>query len=309
MTDKQIESKRKVKVTVLMSTYNGGKYLREQIESILNQKEVLISLYVRDDGSTDDTVNILNEYQEKGKLEYFIGENRGAAYSFWDLLLHAQEDSYYAFSDQDDFWMEKKLISAIENIRIDEKTPFLYFSRKTIVDKNLIPMKMTDEPVRGVDLRFSMLKGFASGCTMVFNRKLYEKLTIYTPEVMTMHDSWILKVAGAVGKVYYDSNSYILYRQHGKNVIGNNSRKNAFNRHIKKIFKYKDDNITSKMAKQLITNYGNQMQEMDVRYIKYLSDIRESVSSRYRLIFSNYYKTQVPWNIILFKIFFALGWM
>ncbi|EME3524541.1 glycosyltransferase, partial [Enterococcus faecium] len=94
-------------VTVFMSTYNSEMYLEEQIKSILKQKKVKVSLWVRDDGSSDNTINILEKYKKKGKLTYFSGCNLGYGKSFLDLFKNIKiPTDYYAYSDQDDYWEE-----------------------------------------------------------------------------------------------------------------------------------------------------------------------------------------------------------
>ena len=103
------------KVCVLMSTYNGEKYLKEQIDSILKQKGVKVNLLVRDDGSTDNTLSLLEEYKKKGLLDYCCGSNMKPARSFMELLSIAPDSDYYAFSDQDDYWEHDKLFNAVKN--------------------------------------------------------------------------------------------------------------------------------------------------------------------------------------------------
>ena len=104
-------------ILVLMSTYNGEKYLKEQIDSILAQKNVEVTIQVRDDGSTDGTIRILEEYQKCGKLNWYSSTNMGPAKSFLDLVYNAPlKYDYYAFCDQDDYWKEDKLYKAIETV-------------------------------------------------------------------------------------------------------------------------------------------------------------------------------------------------
>ncbi len=294
-------------VCVLMSTYNGGKYVSMQIDSILAQEGVDITLIVRDDGSNDNTTLILDEYKSKGLLTWYSGANKGPAYSFWDLLLRAGDYKYYAFADQDDVWLKEKICAAVEKIKL--ASPFLYFSKKTLVDNDLNEMNRKDDRIRGTSLEFSLLRGFASGCTMVFNDVLYKELVKYTPEVMTMHDSWILKVAGAIGEIYYDPISYILYRQHGRNTIGNQTRLTIARRHLRNGIKYRYDNDRSKMAGQLVNIYGTMMDARDIKHSKWLANIRISHLTRWKMAFSTYYKTQRPSEIILLKLGFLLGWM
>ena len=113
------------KIAVLMCTYNGEKYLKEQIDSIQNQKGVSVFIYVRDDGSKDKTIDILEEYQQKGGLKWFRCKNVGPAVGFMELLYQTARNDfdYFAFSDQDDIWLETKLLNATERIEMcaDEK--------------------------------------------------------------------------------------------------------------------------------------------------------------------------------------------
>ncbi len=295
---------------MLMSTYNGEKFIKTQIESILNQKDVKVDLLVRDDGSSDNTCAILQNYKAEGLIEWYNGENLGSAKSFWDLLLKAPKSKYYAFADQDDYWLEDKLYRAISVIKSDgDIGSKLYFSKKTIVNEDLEGIDVQDEPVRGVGLEYSLIRGFAAGCTMLFNEELYKKLIEYTPKVMTMHDSWILKVAGAIGKVIYDNESRILYRQHSNNAIGNQTRYKAFVRHISSISKLKNDDTRIIMAKQLVDYYSEMMSAKDVYFTKLLSDARNSFISRIKMILTNYYQTQIKSDILSFKILILLGWI
>ena len=106
------------RVSVLMSTYNGEKYLHEQINSILGQQGVEIHLLIRDDGSSDGTVEICKEYAKKyNQITFYQGENLGVGKSFLDLLKHAPDADYYSFADQDDVWLEDKIIRAVTMIK------------------------------------------------------------------------------------------------------------------------------------------------------------------------------------------------
>ena len=107
---------KKPTVTVLMSTYNGERFLKEQLDSILQQQDVDVRLCVRDDGSTDGTMDILLEYADA--IELTIGNNFGVGNSFMSMVYSANlESDYYAFSDQDDIWMPDKLISAVDELK------------------------------------------------------------------------------------------------------------------------------------------------------------------------------------------------
>ena len=222
------------KVQILMSTYNGKKYLKEQIQSILEQQEVETSILIRDDGSQDSTKSILKELAQNPIISYYEGENLGPAKSFMDLITKADDDcDYYAFSDQDDIWMPQKLMSAIKKLQDIDNIPALYISAQEIVDENL--NKIEIKKIAGIhSFEGEIIRNFATGCTMVMNKKLIEIIKLYTPNYIIMHDSWITRVCYAIGgTVIIDDNAYIKYRQHGKNTWG-----------------YKDDSF-KKLKKQL----------------------------------------------------------
>lgn len=227
------------KVLVLMSTYNGDKYLEEQLNSIFNQNNVSISILVRDDGSTDNTLTILDKWKEKAQLDYYTGENKKSALSFFDLILHAQDYDYYAFSDQDDVWLPNKLISALEQLeKVEKHNPAMYFSQLTYVDDKLnIMEKQFVFSEYLYSFSQALIKNMVAGCTLVYNAKLGEILKSYVPENISMHDRWIYLVCSAVGgKIIFDKKSYILYRQHSSNVTRHNNFIQLFRARIKRLF-------------------------------------------------------------------------
>ena len=214
-------------IAVLMSTYNGQKYIREQIDCILSQKDVDVQLFIRDDGSSDDTVSIVKEYTEKyPNVHFYQGENLGVGSSFMDLAYHVNTDyDYYAFSDQDDNWLPEKLSCGISKLQ-GQEGPVLYCSNQILVDKDENRMGMRHEKALDCSWMQIMCNNKISGCTMVWNKEL-QKILIEpsrrpTPELLRIriHDVWVGMVAATVGKIIYDENGYILYRQHENNVVG-----------------------------------------------------------------------------------------
>lgn len=211
-----------MKVNVLMSTYNGERYLQEQIDSIMKQEDVEVDLLVRDDGSKDATINLLDEFKKNGIVgNWYQGQNLGPAYSFLDLLSNSSDDAdYFAFSDQDDFWKPEKLRVAVNMLSVANDVPALYFSRTQMTDANLNPIGMVCiNPL--LTFGESLVYEFIPGCTMVMNKRLRDIVKSYNPAYLFMHDVWIYSVAQAVGaRVFFDKQSHILYRQHGNNTIG-----------------------------------------------------------------------------------------
>ena len=181
-----------------MSSYNGERYIEEQIESLLSQKNCSIQIFVRDDGSKDLTTKILDEYKKNGTLEWFSGTNLRPARSFWNLIMSAPDSDFYALCDQDDYWQPDKLSAAVDMLKDYDKIPTLYFSQTTLVDSNLSPIK-TPVIHPKCTIGEALIAHYATGCTFVFNKKLMEKLRSYTPEYLSMHDNWIYRVCLTVG--------------------------------------------------------------------------------------------------------------
>lgn len=219
-----------VKVQILMSTYNGEAYLREQLNSILTQKtkigkeNIYLSLLVRDDGSRDNTVKILEEYDKKfPQITYIRGKNVGACKSFFQLIQKADRDiDYIAFSDQDDVWNENKIRRALTGLKKYEDIPAMYASDLEIVNRNLETVKISANTGRGFKPSFgnALIENICTGCTIVINKKLYKMVAEKIPKCAYMHDWWLYMTASCFGKVLYDKKPYIKYRQHEANTVG-----------------------------------------------------------------------------------------
>ena len=285
-------------VAVLMSTYNGEKYLRQQIDSILSQEDVAIQLYIRDDGSKDGTKAIISEYTELYPNVTFINEsrqdNKGVRDSFYEVLEFAYNrctvERYFAFADQDDVWKSKKMAAAIQKLcSMNGKNGNLYYSNKTFVDKNLQLIKEENITCYN-DLMDLFWPSQASGCTMVFDHKLASFAIKYKPKSNCLHDSWIYRLSKCIGaNIVFDENSYILYRQHESNVCGIATTvlchdnmyilRNFIKRLISKR-KHKIQNIIDDLYQQA----GNDFQEDAVALAGLVSIYNKSIVSKYKLI-------------------------
>ena len=219
-------------VAVVMSTYNGERFLREQLDSILRQEGVRVRLFVRDDGSRDGTAAILAEYAaawpDAVLWDENDRENLGVRDSFLTLLRRAYdacpETDFFAFADQDDVWAADKLAAAVALMRAqspDRARPALYYSNKTFVDADL--RLISEEHIRFYGDFFDILwQSLASGCTMVLDRPMVELSVRDMPEQFeSIHDAWCYRLAVMCGAaLVFDPVSHILYRQHGDNVCG-----------------------------------------------------------------------------------------
>lgn len=237
------------KVQVLMSTYNGEKYIKEQVDSILAQKKVEVDLLVRDDGSKDNTLDILREYK---KIEIVKATNVGATNSFFELIKLAGDYDFYAFADQDDVWDEDKLIIAVQQLE-SYSCPAIYSSNTRLVDSSLNFIKNeTLQPI--TTLGSAIVKNYVTGCTTVFNTQLMNYLKRYTPKYAPFHDWWVNLVCLSVGGIsVYDYEPHINYRQHGNNVVSGND--NIWKKWISRLKKFNKPYHRDLMAKELIDQY------------------------------------------------------
>lgn len=209
---------RKPVVCVLMSSYNGERYIQQQIDSILSQEDVEVKLVIRDDGSTDGTKSIIGKYET---VLLIAGENIGCEPSFMELLHYKVDADYYAFSDQDDVWYPRKLISAIENILQHQSD--LAVCNLMLVDSNLNEMNplFSKEDIAYNQLLMNRYaQSNLHGCVQVWTRKLHDIIQCFHPKVVQPHDVVVNAIANIVSSTYIDNRCFIKYRLHGDNVSG-----------------------------------------------------------------------------------------
>jgi glycosyltransferase involved in cell wall biosynthesis/O-antigen/teichoic acid export membrane protein len=217
-------------VAILMGTYQGEKYLSEQLESISAQTFSHWKLYVSDDGSTDGTMDILKAYSQKHEGKVSISQNEtnlGFAKNFMLLIQNESiNDDYYAIADQDDIWLPDKLKRALTLLTAETpKRPSLYFGRTRLI--NADGKHISYSPLFTIPPSFSnaLVQSMAGGNTYFFNRATQNQLIKTTNDsaFLVSHDWWIyLVVSGCGGNVIYDRVPTILYRQHNKNLVGEN---------------------------------------------------------------------------------------
>ncbi|MCR5376622.1 MAG: glycosyltransferase family 2 protein [Lachnospiraceae bacterium] len=299
-------------VAVLMSTYNGEKYIRDQLDSIFSQENVSVKLIVRDDGSSDGTVGIVKEYVEKYPVELILdGENVRPGESFMRLVYQSAEMpdvDYYAFADQDDIWLPDKLRTAVDAIAEGEASiPTLYSSNQYIfVDGENRGLRHS-EPQR-TDLISHMTKNTIAGCTFVFNKALVRLVTETNrpdPRVIKsrLHDSWMMLVAIACGRVIYDEQSRMLYRIHSENVVG--IKKISFVSRLKKLKRFfvksEEANIRLITAKELLRLFP-QMGDDKKQILKLYAEYQNSWKSKKALAFNKDIRENCTENPIVFTL-------
>ena len=224
-----------------MSTYNGERFLKEQIDSILSQEGVEIRLLVRDDGSKDHTCEILSDYASRHQnIAWKACKNVGFVKSFSALVRMAlnketgiqgdretrrqvdKEIDFYAFADQDDIWMPKKLITACRALSgKDASKPNLFTSNSMQIDAEGRELELFH---KGPEPRFRkgnvLVFGTEQGCSMVFNRRAMELYAECEPQ-LTWHDRWLYHICYFLGSVTYDHHPLFYYRRHEHNALAN----------------------------------------------------------------------------------------
>lgn len=217
-------------ICILMGTCNGQKYLAEQLQSIENQTHKNWRLVLSDDGSTDDTLAIAREFQDKwgnNRLEIRHGSKEGFCKNFLGLACDRSiKADFYAFSDQDDVWMVDKLSTAIAYFKAENNAeiPRVYCGRTQLVDEHLKLLGKSPLFILPTSFRNALVQSIAGGNTMVFNQGTKELLEKAGLLHVVSHDWWVYQITkGAGGDVYYDPEPTILYRQHDGCLVGSNN--------------------------------------------------------------------------------------
>lgn len=223
-------------INIIMCTYNGEKYIAEQLQSIMDNTFSDWKLYIYDDQSTDGTESIVDKFIEKyGDKIIFITNKmkKGAIKNFltaiYEIGCNMCSDDYIMLCDQDDVWNRDKIQKTYTTIKNFEKTtdnrvPLLVCTDVTVVDEKLQVIndsfrRMNNYNINSLDFSHIIMENKVQGCTAMLNKSLAEML-YRLPDKATMHDGWLALIASAFGKIYYIDEPTMLYRQHSNNVQG-----------------------------------------------------------------------------------------
>jgi glycosyltransferase involved in cell wall biosynthesis len=271
-------------ISILMGTYNGEKYLHQQIDSLLIQTEKNFTLHICDDASTDGTWEILSSYAEKFPEKIKISQrqkNSGSPkHNFLDLMLNIKDD-YVMLCDQDDVWLPNKIEVTLAKMKETENahpnTPVLIRTDQYVVDQNL--QMINTSYIHAMHSNFertafhqALIQNTFAGCTGMYNRKLAD-LIFAKPDYCIMFDWWLKLVAAAFGKIENVYDATMLYRQHGKNVVGvKDFRKLSYK--LKRLFNKND-------IKDAIYITFRQAESFLEIYEKHLSDNQKHILKKY----------------------------
>lgn len=224
------------KIDILLATYNGEKYIKEQLDSILNQTYQNFNLIISDDCSNDSTVRILKEYEQKdNRIKVYVQENNLGYVKNFEFLLKKVQNEYYMLSDQDDIWLPLKVEKSLETMK--RQNADLVFGDLEVVDESLNTiyssfndfMLLTRKIEKCKDYKLEYLYNCVTGCTLMSKKKFLDRiLPLPTVSKHMLHDYWIAVIVSMYGKTYCMKEKYIKYRQHGSNQVGTNKISHKF---------------------------------------------------------------------------------
>lgn len=255
------------KVNIVMSAYNGEKYIRKQLDSLLEQKYKNIEIYVRDDCSTDATLQILNEYKEKYGIHVLTGKNLGFAASFFEVMRYAEDGDYWAFCDQDDIWFPDKILRAVKYLdKMDQKKPLLYYSLSSMFagDDEDHSIGVQKPPKGSLCFRRAMTGTFGVGFSMVINKRLRDEMLKCDPYKVHSHDWLAGAIALGFGKIKIDNKICAGYRRLDTSVT-----KITFSKRMKWFFSsLKKDGDVRERNREYYRVYKDQLDEENLSWAK-----------------------------------------
>lgn len=311
----------------MMATYNGAKYLREQLDSIFSQRHIEVEVMISDDVSTDETIEICREYINRNyPLKYAVNRtNIGSNQNFMRMLYGVDANAYdlYAFSDQDDVWLPEKLGKAWAEINSKElqlnregtqhkSHPILYCSDLINVDESLQNRR---RELRGLNLHTFLratpvVRNYYSGCTMVMNGSMV-RLLQQAPQTCfaTYHDAWCHQVAFYCGHVIYDLESAnILRRISGLNQLGEQLPGMDFKRaSLRNFFLKTPAHECQLAATRLLSGYSNFMDSEDREMLRSLAEYRNTALGKIEWALSSKYGSTSIMDTLLIRTKFLLG--
>ena len=300
-----------MKLAILMSTFNGAKYLDKQFDSIFHQSvDAQITVYIRDDGSIDNTIDIIKKWTLNLDIVWYKGENIGPAKSFWELFTSKEINAdYYAFCDQDDIWDSNKLQLGINALKKLEGEA-LWCSNYRIIDQE---DRVINDRANKNFLNFSIISQFVcgttQGCAMLLNNKLRTYILKKGIKTMPMHDFVIMTYAIAKGKIIYEDTPTFGYRVHSDNVIAKEG-KNYFKHlqdSLRRWFSVEHKNELSTYAEIFMRDNIEFLDEPTYGYLNNLVESKEHLLCRFRMLFDKRTKATNKKAVRSFKIRVMLG--
>jgi Glycosyltransferases involved in cell wall biogenesis len=303
------------KVQILLSTYNGAPFIAQQIESILNQSYKNCELFIRDDGSTDQTVSIIDNLsiRNPGRIRLIKECNIGVIGSFFQLLLKSDPYAeYFSFCDQDDIWLPDKVGRAVEHLgKHDGKTPAMMFTSTWITDADLRPLTIWPSlPRREPSFFNALVQNIAVGATITMNKAARDLLCANLPRTnqIIMHDWWAYLCISAFGKVHFDAEPSILYRQHNLNVVGGERNTvDMLRRKWRSFRRNRGAHLLYKQAMEFNRIFGSQLEGDSRHQLNLFLAPREKFFQRLRFLSHTKLYRQTIKEELLFRLLVFMG--
>jgi len=298
------------RIAVLLATFNGGRYIAEFLDSLVAQTETGFVLYVRDDGSSDDTLAIVASYASRLSIVVVPSERRlGPAHSFLTLLRAAPEECmYFAFADQDDRWLPTKLERACVSLESTPEIPSVYFARVEYVDEQLSHLGYSPD-VRHVGFANALVENVAMGCTMMLNRVGRSLVLEGNPVRLTMHDWWVYLLICGFGRICKDDFVALQYRQHANNAVGGTP--SLLTEYWRKLVQFlkRDPAVVSiaQQAHELKSLYGGRLSSRHRRVLEQLAPAKPSLLNRVGLCVWSPFTRQRLVDTLILRALFLLG--
>lgn len=275
-------------VTVIMSSYNGSSFIERQIKSIYNQKDVSINCFIRDDGSSDNTLQILTELQkEYANLSFIVGDNVGWEKSFLIALSLAPQADYYAFADQDDIWFDNKIINGLNQLaQYPDNEVVMFHCNKISVNGDLTPLSHQIKRLsRPINRQNAVVQEYSQGCSIIFNNAAKNLLTRRLPIEKIAHDFWVGLVCFMFGHVIYDCNPYFYHINYGNNASGEGHLLKSWQKRWRMFWGTK--NVYYLPSLDLLSDaYVDLLTDEDKIFLQQTLDYKINIRSKLNLLFS-----------------------
>ena len=293
---------------VVMSTYNGGDRIVKQLDSIFSQQGVDVECFIRDDGSKDNnTCNVLKNYmRHEDRLKVEFAENVGWQRSFLLALSKTPKADYYAFSDQDDVWMNDKLSKSISELEKHDPEKALLFHCNRISctpDLKALPVQASKVPCP-LNKKNALTQEYAQGCSIVINDTARNLVCRHFPPENVPHDFWTGLICYYFGEVYYSPEPLFYHINHGCNASTAGHIKESRQRRLKSFLR---ESSYPNVAKDLINGYNDLLSTDDCKFLHNVATNKGSFVKKLRLVFDPDFK-RVNWQgTLLLKLSVLLG--
>lgn len=301
-------------VSIVLATYNGERYIKEQIDSILQNSYKNWTLEICDDGSTDGTLVCVREYMKKYPDKIFLHVNEprlGVTKNFLAGVQRTKGD-YIMFCDQDDVWMPEKIACTLNHIKAREQLygkeiPVATFTDTRLADEQLQEFhpsffQYNALDTNKTDLAHMLMENKVIGCTTMFNRALAEKIKVL-PEHARYHDWWVGLLAASMGDLSFYKQATMLYRQHTQNVVGAQNFVQYVVRRMKNKALQKETLLQNQMqAREFLETYGAELSGENKELMERFSSLHKKnpVTRRWMLFANHFWKSGIIRNIGVF---------